>query len=481
MIKRIIFISLLLVSMINAATLSLNKTTLTPQDSILVTFSNMTGQHQDWIGIYPKGSNNDWKNVIKWHWTNDSATGQVIFTSLPVGKYEARAFYNNSFKLEAKKAFTITQSSTEAPTLSTGKATYFNNDKITVNFANMVAKNQDWIGIYPKNSSNDWGNVVAWHWTNDTTNGQVIFNALPAGKYEARAFYNNSFHLEAKKLFTVKTATNKVATITTNKTSYTNNEQITVNFANMVAKNQDWIGIYPKNSSNDWGNVVAWHWTNDTTNGHVTFNALPVGKYEARAFYNNSFHLEAKKDFTVTTQNVPDKILIEDAENGINPKWTNYAGAEMTLLNEGAQGSDHAIRTYTGSGQYIFIGEPSKKFKYLTLDVRVGVSSHNGNFTVYIKTKDGDRRIVWSVYLNHLNGRGNPADPFFSGDEDNIVLNNPAPTDYFFETKDTQEFVHYKINVEKTLQLLEPNNKLLSIQLFTTAGGDFDNIALLSE
>jgi len=385
MIKRIIFISLLLVSMINAATLSLNKTTLTPQDSILVTFTNMTGQHQDWIGIYPKGSNNDWKNVIKWHWTNDSATGQVIFTSLPVGKYEARAFYNNSFKLEAKKAFTITQSSTEAPTLSTGKATYFNNDKITVNFANMVAKNQDWIGIYPKNSSNDWGNVVAWHWTNDTTNGQVIFNALPAGKYEARAFYNNSFHLEAK------------------------------------------------------------------------------------------------KDFTVTTQNVPDKILIEDAENGINPKWTNYAGAEMTLLNEGAQGSDHAIRTYTGSGQYIFIGEPSKKFKYLTLDVRVGVSSHNGNFTVYIKTKDGDRRIVWSVYLNHLNGRGNPADPFFSGDEDNIVLNNPAPTDYFFETKDTQEFVHYKINVEKTLQLLEPNNKLLSIQLFTTAGGDFDNIALLSE
>jgi len=481
MIKKIIFMSLLLVSMIHAATLNLNKTDFTTTDKILVSFSSMTGKNKDWIGIYPKESNNNWENVVKWHWTNNSATGQVIFDALPIGEYEARAFYNNSFKLVAKKEFDVKKIATKNPSLKTNKTTYSNKEKVIVSFNNMAAKNKDWIGIYPEESSNAWENVVAWHWTNDTTNGQVDFNALPAGKYEVRAFYNNSFKLVAKKEFIVEKNIEKKPTISTNKANYFENEKITISFNDMSNKNQDWIAIYPKDSSTDWGNVVAWKWTNDITNGQINFNALPAGNYEVRAFYNNSFDIEAKTVFTVIKNNLPDKIVLEDAEDGLNPEWKNYAGPAMTLIDEGAQGSNHAIRTYTGSGQYIFIGEPSKRFKYLALDVRVGVTSHNGNFTVYVKTKNGTRRIVWSVYLNHLNGKGNPADPFISGDEDNIVLNNPAPSDYFFETKDTQEFVHYEIDVEKTLKLLEPENELLSIQLFTTAGGDFDNIALLAD
>ena len=481
MIKKMIFIILLFVSMINAASLTLNKTTLMANENVSVIFTNMTGKHQDWIGIYPKGSSNAWGNVLAWHWTDDKTNGQVTFNALPIGQYEARAFYNNNFSLKAKKAFRVT-GATANPTVRTTKTTYSSNEHIVVNFTNMVAKHQDWIGIYPKGSSNAWDNVITWHWTDDKTNGQVTFNALPTGQYEARAFYNNNFNLKAKKAFIVKRTTTNKPTVTTTKTTYRSNEPIIINFTNMVERDQDWIGIYPKGSSTAWNNVIAWHWTDDKTNGQITFNKLPAGQYEARAFYNNGFHLEAKKTFSVTTAHtVVDRILIDDAEDGIDPRWKNYAGAPMRLLNQGAQGSHHSIRTYTGSGQYIYLGEPSKKFKYLTLDVRVGVSSHNGNFSVYVKTKNGNRRIVWSVYLNHLYGKGHPADPFISGDKDNVVLNNPAPTDYFFETKGKQKFVHYKINVEQVLKILEPNNKLLSIQLFTTAGGDFDNIALLSQ
>ena len=67
----------------------------------------------------------------------------------------------------------------------------------------------------------------------------------------------------------------------------------------MQAKNDDWIGIYPENTNNDWENVVAWQWTGDTTNGNLDFGALPTGSYEVRAFYNNSFHTETSVKFRV--------------------------------------------------------------------------------------------------------------------------------------------------------------------------------------
>jgi len=299
MIKKIIVLSLLLLGILNATNITLNKTTYINSEPVTVNFSGMTAKNQDWIGIYPKNSSNDWGNVVAWHWTGDTTNGQVTFETLPTGEYEARAFYNNSFTLEAKKAFKVEIDTATAPILVTNKVTYTNSEPVTITFTKMQVKNQDWIGVYPKNSSNAWGNVVAWQWTNDTTDGNITFETLPTGEYEARAFYNNSFYVEAKKTFNVTIDTSTAPTLVTNKTTYGNDENITVNFAEMQVKNQDWIGIYPKNSSNAWGNVLAWNWTGDTTNGQVEFNALPVGEYEVRAFYNNSFYLEAKKAFVV--------------------------------------------------------------------------------------------------------------------------------------------------------------------------------------
>jgi hypothetical protein len=192
-----------------------------------------------------------------------------------------------------------------ATNLNLNKNTYVINEPIVVNFKNMTAKNQDWIGIYPSNASNAWTNVIKWHWTQDVPNGMVKFDHLQVGQYEVRAFYNNSFHIEARKAFTVQ---GTPASLSSNKTTYNPNEPITINFKNMSEKNQDWIGIYPKGSTLAWGNVIKWHWTGDKTNGEVNFSKLPVGQYEARAFYNNSFHLEAKKVFNVRDEIVADTV-----------------------------------------------------------------------------------------------------------------------------------------------------------------------------
>jgi len=357
-------------------------------------------------------------------------------------------------------------------------------ENIVINFKNMTAKNQDWIGIYPEGSNNDWGNVIAWKWTDDKSKGKLTFEPLPLGAYETRAFYNNSFHLEASKKFKVDNADIPV-TITTNKTTYSPEEQIIVNFSNMIAKNQDWIGIYPEGSNNDWGNVVAWSWTNDTENGNLTFDSLPVGSYAVRAFFNNSFHLEASHLFKVDGEAGPDYILYDDMENGLKDKWVKYAGnTPAKIINKGAQGSAHSFRAGKYTGFYFDFGHPAKKLKFLELDTRIGIASHVGNFGVLIKTKKGNRRIIFSSYMNHPGNdfSGLPPEkwdnPYLSAN--GYQHNHPGPTDYFLATK-KGKFIHYRINIDEKLKVLEPDNELQSILLFTTAGGDFDNLALSAD
>jgi len=484
--KKLILISLLLTGMVHslmAATVTTSKAVYATNEQVHVHFANMTAQNQDWIAIYPEGSSNDWDNVIGWKWTDDKAEGDLVFgngNNLPLGKYEVRAFYNNSFHTEATTKFEVKNAVAEAK-VTTDKAVYTANEQVHVHFANMTAQNQDWIGIYPEGSSNDWGNVVDWSWTNDTQNGNLTFNNLPTGKYEARAFYNNSFHTEATTQFEIKNAA-AAATVTTDKDVYTTDEQIHVHFANMTAQNDDWIGIYPEGTNNDWGNVVAWRWTNDTTNGDLNFNALPEGSYEVRAFYNNSFHTEATKKFKVEGDAGPDYIFYFGAEHGGLDKWVKYAGDKPAqIIVPGAQGTAHSIRTPKWGGYYFDFGTPAKKLKFLNLDTRIGTASHVGNFGVLVKTSKGNRRIIFSSYMNHPGNdfSGLPPEkwqkPFLSSN--GYQHNHPGPTDYYLATRNG-DFVHYKINIEEKLQVLEPGIKLLSIMLFTTAGGDFDNIAL---
>ena len=62
---------------------------------------------KDWIGIYKKGSSNEWKNVLSWKWvkdinTKDNNDDTTQYGSLKVklsqDEYEVRYFLNNSFR-----------------------------------------------------------------------------------------------------------------------------------------------------------------------------------------------------------------------------------------------------------------------------------------------------------------------------------------------------------------------------------------------
>ena len=304
--KILIILTLLTLNFIQAATLTLNQTVYTPMDGlpIEVEFKEMTGQNKDWIAIYPAGKDNSWKNVIAWKWTDDKMSGKVILakwkkrSKMRNGKYEVRAFYNNSYKMEAKVAFEIKGEDPRKEELTLPKTKYSTSDTITVKFKNMTNQNQDWIAIYPVKANNAWKNVIDWAWTDDKISGDLTFDSLPTGKYEIRAFYDNSYKMEAKVAFEVISQSKNIVKMTLNNTKLSLELDYTDSNYNLPLDSKDWIGIYKKEDSVSWKNVLKWKWIRDIENyssGDANFKYksfkknLAPGKYEARFFKNNSF------------------------------------------------------------------------------------------------------------------------------------------------------------------------------------------------
>ena len=330
--KLLIIFALLAINFIQAATLTLNQTIYTQTDglSIEVEFKEMTGQDKDWIAIYPAGTNNSWKNVVAWKVTGDKTSGKLILANvkrkskIKDGKYEVRAFYNNSYKLEAKVAFEIKSNDPRKAKLELPKKQYSTSDSITVKFDNMTNRNQDWIAIYPAKANNAWKNVLDWEWTDDKILGDLTFDSLPAGKYEIRAFYDNSArNVYARVSFEVISQAKNAVKMTLNNTKLSLELDYTDSNYNLPLDSKDWIGIYKKEDSVSWKNVLKWKWIRDIENystGDANFKYksfkknLAPGKYEARFFKNNSFRLDTAFEFTVSSDGSTNDEEIEYAK-----------------------------------------------------------------------------------------------------------------------------------------------------------------------
>ena len=189
MMKKIILLTLIFANILNAANVIVNKETFNINEQIVVDFSDMTAQNDDWIGIYPADTTDAWANVIKWNWTNDIVAGNLTFDALPVGSYEVRAFYNNSLNSEASKQFTVENNVNEATTVTTSKPTYTEGETVTVSFSNMSGDEEDWMAVYPVGSTHAWENVVQWDWISGQISGTQEFNNLPLGDIPFLRFF----------------------------------------------------------------------------------------------------------------------------------------------------------------------------------------------------------------------------------------------------------------------------------------------------
>ena len=210
---------------------------------------------------------------------------------------------------------------------------------------------QDWVGVFSKNSSNEWDNVIQWAWVtnldsyafdnNGVTKHAKIFpnQGLTEGEYVIKYFLNNSYDTYKSQTFEIVSDGEKAqisivsqtdSTIKLNST-YQANEEF-----------QTWIGIYKKDASNKWRNVQGWSWITKSENS-FDIATLESGVYEARLFYNNSYHVEQKVEFSIVGTSTPyieiktqtpssitlnttfedDKTWIGIYKKGVSNDWAN--------------------------------------------------------------------------------------------------------------------------------------------------------------
>ena len=91
---------------------------------------------------------------------------------------------------------------------------------------------------------------------------------------------------------------------------------------------------------------------------------------------------------------------------------------------------------------------------------------------VYVQTLNGRRAMLWDSFFNHGN-----VEPFTDG----TWLSYPSPVEHvrgYDVGLAIDKWVHFRVDVEKELQKLEPDNEIVSIDTFFATGGFLDNLRL---
>lgn len=364
--------------------------------------------------------------------------------------------------------------------IETTKQAYTTEEAIIVNFNNMSGENHDWIAIYPSNVSSDWGNQLQWTWTEGDQDGQKQFNALPAGSYEVRAFFNNSFTVEATYPFKIDEKYNNEANVslTLNKNEYAQNELIYIQYNNMQGNQTDWIGLFTKDSNT----IIDSKQTNGSIKGELslagvdtlidtvnTSGGLKAGDYEVKAFFNDSLTVEKLASFTVVNKPVVSTVY-ESVDNEISPNWYHISGPTAPYYNQGMVSLEtNWINNFTNTSEYrLLFPQVNTTQKVLELDAGGIKESLHFYIGVILETTYGPRKMIWDPFFTHEGTK-----PF----KNNQYLSYPLYVDIQREAE-TRHSV--RVDVEKYLRILEPTNKVLSISAFMSSGGDLDEIRLSS-
>ena len=136
--------------------------------------------------------------------------------------------------------------------------------------------------------------------------------------------------------FVPYTQTNELKTL---KDVYKPNEIVSIKVNAVLSGDQDWVGVYPKNKNNSWSNVIAWNWVGQGNTALIRDKkSMPIGEYEVRLFFHNSYQDEARYQFHVSYATnepiayVPDPLptnMLQNEAMNMDPnhpkfdKWTN--------------------------------------------------------------------------------------------------------------------------------------------------------------
>ena len=188
----------------------------------------------------------------------------------------------------------------------------------------------------------------------------------------------------------------------------------------------------------------------------------------------------------------PKSTIYENAEKRISAQWKQISGSYAPLRVADGFNSQGAlvltpewIDDYTNKSEF-HLEMNNTIQKILEVDMG-GLANYrlenredrgfiqHHSIGVYVHTKNGTRALLWDSFFNH--GKVQP----FSNN--GYWLNYPSPVEHVRGYTDVgglavDQWVHFKVDVEKELQKLESNNTIISIDTFFATGGFLDNLKL---
>jgi len=480
--KRVIlFITLLSATLAQAVSVQTQSASIDANSHVIISATDLPGNERDWVAIFPDEAANTFANIVVYRFTHGIHAGDIDMGLIPPGRYEARSFNAGSWQSTSRYHFAVVGNA-RVTHVTTTKDTFATNESVHATFDNMPGDNHDWLAIFPVGATSTFANIVAYHYTNAATQGDIDFGRIPAGNYEVRGFYANSWRAVSTHTFSVEGA-DVSPTITTSKESYSSAENVTLSITNMPGDNQDWVAIFPVGVASTFANIVTYRYTNGLQQGDIQMGTLPAGHYEARSFYAHSWRVRASHPFTVTEDQNP-TIVYEDFEAGNLDKWriahdTGNPDANMRYITPSFDGSQGCIRLQaTARAEQNIYAMPMRSTTRTILEVDVGgfagLRQPHYLLGVIVQTQLGRRIMIWDSFYNHQHQSAH-----INGEY--LAYQSPIELVRGFGYAPVDQVETFRVDLNQYLRQLEPNNRITQVQTFIAGGGYLDNIRLTSQ
>ena len=235
-----------------------------------ITFAS-TVKPKTWIGLYKKGTTNEWKNIRAWEWVKNPST-TIRISPLESGDYQARLFFNNSFITAKSIDFNINAGPYQRfNRLKDTTLTVDNSKEFRLTYRGNNPPAKDWVGIFKKNTPHTRENLLAWGFVTPFVMPQRVGKVtvktvseqnLPIGLYDMVYFSNDSYH-QLGDVSTLTVTNGFAISYDQHRGVYDGKFILSLHKYQNVAQPNDWVGIFKIDDKPTRDNLIAWAYIRD--------------------------------------------------------------------------------------------------------------------------------------------------------------------------------------------------------------------------
>lgn len=272
--------------------IGLDRDSVKPGESVVVTFAGMPGNAEDAIGITEAGEQLHARGRIVAK-TGGATEGTLTLTApTQAGAYEVRAWFGGDVRVRAVTKLTVRGpdapppiDGASGPAMATAAAEFTANETILVRYAGFDGDTGSYIALAPAGAPPDSYYVYAYA---REVEG-IVELKLPAetGAFELRAVLGRQRGVvqSALKLTIAPPAGAAMATLALDKTRYAPGETIVVEFSGMSGSTTDYVAA--AKTASRYTQYVSYLYTKGEVAGRIELKAPnQPGDYEVRAFFN---------------------------------------------------------------------------------------------------------------------------------------------------------------------------------------------------